>query len=155
MRPKKRVCGWQSCFFYQAVGQVMKMRKTGADSLSMNSSRSCMMHVTAPIQVDGTLSLKGQQTTPKTLFLCFPRGSFGLHHHSLPAENDDSKSRAGAAGHVAAVARPRMSGSTCEQRGFPLQNERMDYPLQPGQVSQRRRGRDAWIPQRWKHAAIV
>lgn len=143
MRPKRGFVADRAVFFHQAVGQVMKMRKTGADSLSMNSSRSCMMHVTAPIQVDGTLSLKGQQTTPKTLFLCFPRGSFGLHHHSLPAENDDSKSRAGAAGRVATVARPRMSGSTCEQRGFPLQNERMDHPLQPGEVSQRGRGRDA------------
>lgn len=33
----------------------MKMTKTGVDSLNMDCLTSCMTHVKAPIQVDGTL----------------------------------------------------------------------------------------------------
>lgn len=140
----------------QAVGPVTKMTKTGADSLNMNSSRSCMMHVTAPIQVERTFSLKSHQSTHKALFRCFPRGSLGLHHHPLPAEHDDSQSRAGAAGRPATLAGPRLSGSTCEQRGFPLHNERMDHPVQPGQVRQRsRRSRDTEMLQRWETYSLI
>lgn len=49
----------------------MKMTKTRADSLNMNSLTLCMMPVTPPIQVDGTLFLfkSNLKKTSKVLFL--------------------------------------------------------------------------------------
>lgn len=56
------------------TGEVMKMTKTGADSLNMNSLTSCMTHVTAPIQVHGILFIFKSHTknSIKYCFCVFP-----------------------------------------------------------------------------------
>lgn len=56
-------------------GEVMKMTKTEADSLNMNSLTSCMTHVTAPIQVDSTLfTFKSQKKYPMKYCFCVSPG---------------------------------------------------------------------------------
>lgn len=121
----------------------MRMIKTRVDSVSMNSLTSCLTHVTPPIQVHRLVFISTKQIKidrqAMNYCLCIylvPRGDFGLHHRSLPAEHYGSESRAGPAGCPATAARPGLSGPSREQRDFPLRHEGVDHTVQPGQVRQ-------------------